>query len=454
MPTFPLAVQSSRRGDDPGASSERLINVYPQPGAERSRSGFVLRSVLGLTTKADLGVTITRAIHAANGCLWVAGSGALYEIDGTTFAVNNRGAITDSADTFFSANGTNITLCAGGTYYVWDGAALTTPTGGRITTESTVDFASGYTLLTDSTSGEFEWTDLNLPKTRNALYFATAESQNDNLRRVVVNGREVWLFGAESTEVWYNTGQAGALAFKRLPGAAIPEGVLAASLAVPIGGRVFFVNHLGVVNQTEGLSFAPISTPPVEVATRESTPTHAFAYSDEGHTFFCVRFSDRPAWVFDLKTRRWHERASGVDWHEWEVIGTAQLNGKWYGVNTLGKIYEMGRTNDDAGNELVRVIQSPAAYAEGEYISVTRFELLGEIGTSDIGRDVTVALQISRDGGFAWEPQLFRSFGTQGEYRKRAVWGALGGGEQLSARLVCSDPADVNIYSNANVEYG
>ncbi len=482
MPALTFVSQSSRRADDPGQSPERLINLYPQPGSENAKAGFPLRSVLGLTTFADLGITLTRAIHSADGSLWVAGSGSLFEITAAG-VVTNRGTIDDSADTFISSNGTKITICAGGTYYVWDGATLDTITGGRITTESTVAFHAFYTLLTESTSGEFEWTTLNDPKTRVGTHFATAESNNDNLSRVVVNGREVWLFGTESTEVWYAPGGSGANAFKRLPGAAINTGILAAGLAVQMAERVFFIDDNGVAAQTNGLQIGPISTPPVEAAISASTPTHCFTYSDEGHEFFVIRFSDRPAWVFDVKTRRWHERGSGPTWDAWEVIATARLNGVWYGVNTLGKIYSMSRTNDDAGVALSRMAQSSPLYLEGKFFTVYRFELLGEVGTSDIpsdvlldpdgnplsdpdgnpileidgteisiGRAVTVALQVSRDGGLTWDPQMFRSFGKVGEYRQRAIWNALGGSEQIAGRVVITAPTDVNIYSSANVD--
>lgn len=482
MPVLTFASHSARRSDDPGQTPERLVNFYPQPGSKAAKAGFPLRSVLGLTEFADLGITLTRAIHAANGSLWVAGSGSLFQID-SAGTVTNRGTITDSAETFISANGTNITITAGGTYYVWDGSTLDIITGGAITTESTVDFHAQYTLLTENTSGQFEWTDLADAKTRDGLQFATAESSNDNLRRVLVNGSEVWLFGVESTEVWFNTGASGSGAFKRLAGAAIKRGILAAGLAVQMAERAFFIGDDGAAYQTNGLTVGAISTPPVEVAISASTPTHCFTYADEGHQFFVIRFSDRPAWCFDVKTSLWHERGSGVTWDEWEIIATARLGGVWHGVNTLGKVYTMSRTNDDAGAVLSRMAQSSALYEGGKFFTVTRLEILGEVGTSDIasdllldpdgnplsdhlgnpifeidgteekvGRAVPVSLQVSRDGGLTWEPERRRSFGRVGQYRQRAIWNALGGSEQMAGRIVITAKTDVNIYSSANVE--
>ena len=215
---------------------------------------------------------------------------------------------------------------------------------------------------------------------------------------------------------------------------------------------MFTIGDDGVAYQTDGLRVVPISTPPVEVAISDSTPTHCFTYSDEGHQFFVIRFSDKPAWCFDIKTRRWHERGSGPTWDEWEIIATARLNGVWYGVNTLGKIYSMSRTNDDAGTVLSRMAQSTALYDGGRFITVYRLELLGEVGTADIGREIKVALQISRDGGLTWEPEVSRSFGNIGEYRQRAIWDALGWGEQMAGPIFFPDKATVRVYTHVNVE--
>ena len=76
----------------------------------------------------------------------------------------------------------------------------------------------------------------------------------------------------------------------------------------------------------------------------------------------------------------------------------------------------------------------------------------GGVGTAEIGREIKGALQIARDGGLHWEPEVSRSFGKIGEYRQRAIWNALGGAEQMAGRIIVTDAADVNIYSNVNVD--
>jgi len=40
------------------------------------------------------------------------------------------------------------------------------------------------------------------------LYFAAAEGSPDNLVTLIVDHREIWLFGTNSVEVWYDAGTA------------------------------------------------------------------------------------------------------------------------------------------------------------------------------------------------------------------------------------------------------
>lgn len=443
------ATQSAQRSDDLANTSERLVNCYPEPAAEGSKAGVTIRSVLGLESLYAPSSLVGRAMASVNGDFYVAASGALRKV--TSAGVPSvLGTINDDPNTFISSNGANVTVAAGGTYYVWNGSTLTTPGGGRITDVGSVEFHDGYTLLTDRVSGEFEWTELGTPATRNALNFADAESSDDKLRRVAINGREVWLFGERSSEVWRNTGLQGADAFAR--SAAVDRGILGATLTAKIAEVQVVVGDDGVVYEIAGFRFGPISTPPVENAIADSTPTHVCAYEERGRKFAVVRFSDRPAWVFDLSARRWHERASTVYLAAWEIIATARLGKVWYGLNGDGTLYRLVRSNMDGAEPLARILQTRPFDFERETFSVDELELLAEVGTSDLGRAARVALQVSRDGGVTWEPEMWRSLGSLGQYRKMVQWHALGAADEMAFRFTVTDPADINLYSQGKVE--
>lgn len=448
---FEFASQSAQRSDDLGNTSERLVNLYPEIAAQGSKAGITLRSVLGLEAFADLGFSLARDVVELNGVFYACASGRLLSVT-SSGTVSTLATLNDDPQTSMSSNGAMVTIAAGNVYYVWDGATLTTPGSGRIANVGWVDFHDGYTLLIDADSGEFEWTSLGDPKTRNGLFFAEAESQNDKLLRSQINGKEVWLFGEQSSEVWQNTGLSGANAFRNVT--AIDRGILGRRLATRIAEVQIIVGDDGVVYQITGFQMVPVSTPAVENAISESAPTHVFAYEDRGRKFAVVRFSDRPAWVLDLTTRRWHERASGIYEGAFTTLATARLGKQWYGLDGEGNLRKFQRTNQDGAAPLVRTMQSKPIYLpDGR--SVDEVELFGEFGASNIGRDAQVALRVSRDGGVTWDPEQWRSMGTLGGYRTKAEWHALGsayGGDgHMALQFIVTDPADVNLYGIGRV---
>lgn len=446
---FAFASQSAQRTDDVANTSERLVNLYPEPAASGSKAGLTLRSVLGLEAFAELGFSLARAVIELNGVFYVVASGRLFSVT-SAGVVTQLATLLDDAETALSSNGASVTIAAGGTYYVWNGSALLTPGSGRITNVGWVDFHDGYTILIDKDSGEFEWTTLADPTTRNALYFAEAESQNDKLRRSQINGKEVWLFGERSSEVWQNTGQSGANAFRNVT--AIDRGILGRNLAGKIAEVQVMVGDDGVAYQIIGFQMSPISTPAVENAIAESTPTHVVVYEERGRKFAGVRFADRPAWFFDFTTRRWHERASGIYEDAFTVLDTTKLGNFWYGLTGDGLLRKFNRTNMDGSTPLVRSMQSRPIRRGGEWVTVDEVQLFAQVGSSDIGRDAQVALQISRDGGATWEPEQWRSLGSLGQYQKEVEWHAQGAGREMALRFVVTDPTEVNLYGVGRVE--
>lgn len=450
MPKVTFASQSSRSADNIAFSPERLLNLYPEFGPEGAKGIMLLRSVLGQTSFANLGTNTLRAMGEVNGVLYAVGGGNLYSISsgGTT---SSLGAVSDDTVTTISGNGTNVTVCAGGNYYVWDGATMSEPGSGRFSSEGTVSFMDQYTIISQQSGQEFEWTTLADPATRVASQYATNESANDDTLRVLADRRELWFFGEQSTEVWYNTGQGGVNAFARLNGGALETGVLAANLAVKADAGIFFIGDDKVAYLASGLQLQPISTPAVNQAIDDSTPTHCFYYEDRGHRFFCIRFSDRPAWCYDASTGLWHERSTGVNHGAWEVIATAKAFGKWYHATSTGVIYEASRTNADVSHALRRTAISRNLYLEGNQFTVAELEFLMRLGDHTLGRDATLMLKVSRDGGRTFGSEMTLSAGGLGEFETRVIKRALGRGRQFCVDVSMTDADEITLYSDANV---
>lgn len=450
MVKITFATGSTRHSDDVGFSPQRLVNFYASPSPD-GKSPAILRSVLGQESFADSGIGFLRAISTVNGVIYAVASGTLYSVSsgGITSAL---GSIPDDPVTTISGNGSNVTVAAGGQYFVWDGSALTQPTAGAFSSFGTVALIDQRTIITEKDGARFQWSDLADPSTLDALNFATNETRNDDTLIVKSNGRELWFFGQESIEIWYNTGQSAENAFARINGGALDTGILAANLSVKFDDGIFFIGDDRIAYITSGMSVAPVSSAPVNTAISESTPTHCFYYEDRGHKFCCIRFSDRPAWCFDVSTGVWHERSSGVDLGAWDVVGATKAYGDWYCGTSGGDVLKMTRNNQDVSYPLRRTAISRSLYLDGAQFSVASLELLGKFGESSLGRDAEVMMRISKDGGRTWGEEMRRSLGTVGERLTRAVFRSLGRQRDFSIEVAVTDTSDINIYADVNVK--
>jgi hypothetical protein len=259
----------------------------------------------------------------------------------------------------------------------------------------------------------------------------------------------LWLFKRRSIEIWGLTGQASENAFARLGGGVIERGLLGHNLIAKAPNAGFFVGDDGICYITNGADIAPVSRTPIERAIAEETPTNCFYYEDEGHKFCVVRFARRPSWVYDLSTGMWHERATLLG--AWSAMVTARAFGAWRAGGEDGRVVTLARTNADNGDPLIREATSRTLEAGGGRFIVRGVEFLGRVGRSDIGRDARMVVQFSRDGGNTWGAERERSMGDLGEYATRMVFRNVGQQRRLTARIRVSDPADLQVWSAANV---
>ena len=430
-------------GDNIAASPARLLNLYRERVGDRT----VLKGVPGQVSFADLNDVLGRQIAEVNSTLYAVSGGALYEIasDGTAA---NLGVIADDEETFITGYAANVAIAAGGNYYVWDGSALSTVTGGAFTDIGSVTFVGGYVVLTEKNGSRFQWSDLQDPSTLDPINFATAEAEDDILRRAMSLKGNLYLFGRESTEIWALTGGSNANAFGRLAGGVIDRGILGANLAASFGEGLFFVGDDGIAYVLADTRPVPVSVRGFETAVQEETPTDCFYYEDEGHKFCVVRFAERPSWVYDISSGEWHERAVGNDLDAWNVVGAAKAYGKWRGINVLSGVVTLEGVNDLGATILKRAVSTTFEANENRF-RVSRLVVRARTGFSDLGRDMQLLAKFSRDRGVTWGATKARSLGDQGEYETRAVWRSQGQFRSLTMELTLGDNVNAPIYTDA-----
>lgn len=443
MPLVELFGPSEQDGENVAGNTSRLINQY------RERSGgaadFVLKSTPGMSVFAQLPSIPGRAIAVVNGMLFCIAGTSLYEVaaNGSTTGLGSVGD-----DDFPEIQGyeSNVMVAAGGSYYVYDGSSLLPVSGGAFTKVGSLTFMNGYTILTEQGGAKFEWTDLGDPSSRNAANTATAEARDDDLLTCEAIGGFVYLFGTESIEIWGLTGQAGVNAFQRVSGGVLDIGLKSKGLFVNIGGAAFFVGNDDLPYILTGNSVQPIYSPAVQTALEESTPTHCFYFEDRGHKFCVIRFSDRPAFVYDISSGEWHERGEQTNLSAWTALDCVNVYGGWKVVNSTGVVSSLASTNADYGLPLIR--RAISRTMEWPEPTSPTLEITCRKGHN--AHPVDLIARFSDDGGETWSSADPRSIGGAGSYDQKAVWYE-GAYERFTVSVDVTEPYEVPIYSKARV---
>ena len=443
MPMVEFVGQSARDADNIRANPSRLVNLYREtvdPGDKHA-----LKSVLGTTAFASVGGVFVRTMAEYEGSTYVLANLALRKID-TDGSVAILGATVDDGYASIAGNNGNVTAVIGGKYYLWDGATLTEPTAGAFASFGAVDYLGNYTILTEKDGRRFQWSGVADPNDLPGLNFTTADGRDDNILRPLALNGQLYILKQSSIEVWYLTGGAGAEAFERQVGGVMDVGLKSFGLVTRFDGGAFMVGDDGRAYLLSG-QMQPISTPAVETAIKNSVPEFCLTYDDEGHTFCAITFRDCPAWVYDVASGEWHERAQGADLGPWEASATARMAGVWYLGRDGGEILALDRTNTDGGLPLVRMARSRLLYMDGERFTVSEVEIFPRVGFDA----ATVELSVSKDGGITWGSPKPRSWEV-GEYSRRITWRNLGQFRQAAFELKMSDAVDVPVSSQARVK--
>lgn len=442
MPPFQLVPQSEQDSDNIAANTARMINCYLEPvGTE-----MVVKSVLGMTSFATVPGVFSRAVAEIGDKVYLVQGGTLFEIN-SAGTVTSLGDVVDSPETSISANDGKVTVASGGRYFVWDGTTLTEPTAGAFSDFGSVSFFGGLTVLTERNGTRVQWSDVFDPNTLGGLSFATADAYDDKILRGMAIAGSFFVFKETSIEQWYQNGADLA----PITGGSIEFGLKGYGLLAKVPNGAFFVSSENKVMLMAG-GPRPISTRAVETAISASTPTHCFFYQDEGHDLCVVRFSDRPAWVYDMATGLWHERAEGDVNEPWQAVGSVKAFGKWHMTTEIGGVVSLGRTNADVGKPLIRQVTSKTMRNDGNRFRLSRLEAEARVGFSDLGRDAKIMLEMSKDAGSTWSAPKERSLGAQGQYTKRPIWRSLGQFREATARLTWTDPAEIPVGNTVFVD--
>ncbi|MCK5616755.1 hypothetical protein KAR91_83610 [Candidatus Pacearchaeota archaeon] len=466
-------IGGSYKGRSVNINPQETINYYPILDQQGGKHIKALIGTPGLVEFSDIGsdVEIRGMIVRGNSLYAVAGT-TLYSIDVEGVATALGGALgTTGGHVWMAHDGTNIMVVDPGVDgYTQAGAAgaLTVIADADFPTPSTLTWQDGFFIISKEGTGQFFISASYDPTDWTATDYATAEANPDNLVAAFSNNLAVWLFGKETTEIWYNSG-AAAFPFTRISGAFLTTGLAAAASLAGILGSLFWLNDRREVVMAKGHSPTSISTDQIVYHFEKFTTVSnavSFCYTQEGHTFYVLTFpSEHETWVYDATINIWHQRASYPDL----VSGKqdrhrancyAYFAGKHLvGDYKNGKIYEMDLdTYMDDGEAIKRKRITQIISQDQKNLFFSNLEVEFEAGTGLVtgqGSDPQAMLRMSDDGGHTWGNEHWCNIGDIGEYAQRAIWRRLGRSRNRTFEISMSDPVkSVILGAYADLELG
>ena len=301
------------------AADNRMVNLFAEAVPEGSggkEAGFLLRCP-GLRLLATVGDGPIRGLWVTNGIAYLVSGSEFYSLN-TSWVATLIGTVSGSGPVSMADNGTQIFIACNPLSYIYN---TSTSVFAQITDvdfpgAGSVGYLDGYFVFNEPDSQKFWITSLLDGTSVDPLDFASAEGYPDNVIALIVDHREIFLFGTTSVEVWYAAGTPD-FPLARIQGAFMEVGCEAAYSVAKLDNSVFWLGSdargRGIVYRANGYTPARISTNAVEYAIQSYgniTDAIAYTYQQDGHPFYVLIFPSAEAtWVYDLSTQLWHERA-------------------------------------------------------------------------------------------------------------------------------------------------
>ena len=448
------------------AADARMVNLFPEIVPEAGKEPAFLMRAPGLRKLTEVGFGPIRGLWALGNFMYVVSGTTLYKVS-TTYTATSLGTIAGTGPVSMSDNGTQIFIAANGPGYIYNSvtnvfAQITDPDfPGAVT----VGYLDGYFVFNEPNSQKFWVTQLLDGSSVDPLDFASAEGAPDGLVGLIVDHREVWLFGTNSVEVWYD---AGLLDFplQRIQGAFNEIGCAAAYSIAKMDNGLFWLGKdargQGVVYRANGYTGQRISTHAVEWQIQQYgnlSDAIGYTYQQDGHSFYVLIFpSANTTWVYDVATQAWHERAgwSNGDWTRHRSNCQVFFNSEVIvGDYEDGRIYAFDLDYYQDDDQIQRWYRTWRALPTGtNNLRRTAHHSLQidlESGTGlnlGQGSDPQVMLRWSDDGGHTWSNEHWAGIGKIGEYYKRVFFRRLGMTLKLRDRvyeLSMTDPVKTAI---------
>ena len=320
-----------------------------------------------------------------------------------------------------------------------------------------VRFMDSYFIYNTPDAATMFATALNDGTSVDALDVATAEGSPDKLVGIAIDKRELWAFGQQSVEIWYDAANASGFPFSRREGAWIDYGCGAAHSIVKMNNGLTWLDSRGYIVHAQGYQPQIISSPAISKEINAMCTTSdalAYSYMDRGSLVYVITFpTEEKTFAYDFTTERWHEKAY---WTQDDSFTRHKANChvryknfELVGSHDSGEIYSLSHLYfDDAGDAVHRVRTTAHFNDEFYFVTIYNLELHLEAGkglVTGTGSDPQIMMRYSNDGGYTWSNEISRSIGKIGEYSKRIRWNNLGSAREWLFEFRFTDPIPYTI---------
>ena len=299
------------------AADNRCVNLFPEVIPDGGQTGGFLNRAPGLNLLATVGTGPIRGLWTFNGVGYVVSGTQLYSLT-TAYVATLLGTVVGTGPVSMSDNGTQLFIAANGPGYIYNSitAVFAQITDPDFAGAAIVGYLDGYFVFTQPDSQIFWVTQLLDGSSVDPLDFASAEGSPDGLVSMIVDHAQIWLFGTNSVEVWYDSGAAD-FPMTRIQGAFNEIGCAAAFSVAKLDNGIFWLGAdargQGIVYRANGYTGTRVSTHAIEYAIAQYgdiSDAIAYTYQQEGHAFYVLTFpTGNATWVYDVSTQAWHERA-------------------------------------------------------------------------------------------------------------------------------------------------
>lgn len=458
--------------------NQLLINLYGEIiESGRGVTNLSLHHTPGTLTFAQLPegpiraeYTIPYSFPSVDRCFAIGGS-RLCEVFADGTVTDYGDVIDDGYQAYMAFNGQQLAIASGGRLFIFDIATntLTGPiqdSNSDLITTAQVRFVDGYFLsfspLTPQQvnySAPFDGTSWD------PLDFFSAETDPDRVLAILIDHRDIWVFGDSSVQVFVtSTDPENPFQVKAFleQGCGAPDSPVKQNNAVywlgkdpERGGYVYW--------KATGYSPERVSNHPLEDEWRDYANTPAsvnavilsrhFAFTDGGHQIIQLNFVDAGrTWRYDTALPPelgWYQVAGWDDETGQFTAHRATTHTSAFGKHLIGDrsrtgsgiIAEMSSSLlSDDGLRIHRIRQAPHVQSEQSLFFARSFQLLLQTGKStDQTLDPQVMMQYSKDGGETWSKERWKSAGKIGQFKRRAVWRGLGRMRDLIIRVTMTD---------------